>query len=319
MVSVLMITYKHENFIAQAIEGVLEQKANFPFELIICEDASPDGTSKIIQKYKDQYPDKIIYVRNEVNIGMMQNFINGLKLSKSPYVAICDGDDYWCDESKLQKQVDFLIANAGFALCFHSVYELNEKGELSRNGKNTEIDEYTYSIDDLASGNIIHTPSVVFRNGLIKNFPAWYKDSPVGDYVLHMFNAKHGLIKYLPLSMAVYRVHNDGVWSGLMRTSVLDRWISMLNNLIKEHFDPSVKEKLFLQKRKYIVEYLRLLMQENDWQLFLDKLAIFSTADDYISQLWLIEYYPKYIQGIKKSRTYKLASSLQKIYKKFHK
>ncbi len=319
MISVLMITYKQENFIAQAIEGVLRQKTNFPFHLFIGDDASPDETAQIVNHYRNLYPDQITYIRNKVNLGMMPNFIQLYAFAKTKYIALCEGDDYWVDENKLQKQIDFLEMNSGFSICFHAVNELDEKNKLTRSRKNIETQEHTYSIEDLATDNMIHTPSVVFRNGLFTDFPEWYKFSPVGDYVLHMLNARSGLIKYFPERMAIYRVHNGGVWSGLSVAMVLERWLVVLNNLSKEGFGPLVNEKLFSQKRKYMVEHLRLLMKETNWQAFLQKLELYSKDDEYISQKWLIQYYPNYIKSLKGSKTYRVALFFQKVMSKFKK
>ena len=107
-VSVLMITYNHENFIREAIEGVLMQKTDFPIELIIGEDCSTDGTRKIVMEYASKYPDIIRPLLPDSNLGMMKNFIETMQAATGKYIALCEGDDYWTDPYKLQKQVDIL-------------------------------------------------------------------------------------------------------------------------------------------------------------------------------------------------------------------
>ena len=208
-----MITYNHEKYIRKAIEGVLMQNTNFPVELIIANDASNDRTDIVIRQYIKNHPkeDIVKYFSHESNLGMMSNFIFAFEQCKGHYVAMCEGDDYWTDPYKLQKQVDFLEANTDYTLCFHQV-EILEDRLFRISDLNESDNEETFCISDLAKRNFIHTPSVVFKNGLI-NFPSWFLKSPVGDYPIHMFNAAHGKIRYFPQLMAVYRVHTGGVWS----------------------------------------------------------------------------------------------------------
>src|SRR5690606_26899473 len=105
-VSVVMITYAHQDFIGDAIEGVLNQKGDFNLELIICDDASPDNTRDIVENYKIRYPQKKIkYIRQENNIGMSRNFLYSLREAQGHYIALCEGDDYWTDNFKLSKQI----------------------------------------------------------------------------------------------------------------------------------------------------------------------------------------------------------------------
>ena len=103
-----MITYNHEKFIAEAIEGVVMQKTNFQFELVIGEDCSTDNTRAICIEYQKKYPDIIRLRLPETNQGMMLNWINNINSGRGKYIALCDGDDYWTDPYKLQKQVDFM-------------------------------------------------------------------------------------------------------------------------------------------------------------------------------------------------------------------
>ena len=215
-VSVCMITYGHEKFIEQAINGVLMQVTDFEIELIIANDCSPDNTDIVIQNVLKNNPKAslIKYIKHEINIGMMPNFIFALNECKGKYIAICDGDDYWTDPYKLQKQVDFLEANEDYVLCFHKIKVHKVNGSivdaLSNNIK--AIHQYE-TIEDLAlKGNYIHTPSVVFRN-IIKEFPKEFSLSPIGDYFLYMLLAQYGKLKYLDETMCVYR-EGVGVWSG---------------------------------------------------------------------------------------------------------
>src|SRR5690606_34101688 len=123
LISVCMITYNHEAYIKQAIEGILMQQTNFDVELIIADDCSTDRTETIIRELIENHSEnfKIKYYRHDINIGMMPNFIFSLKKCTGKYIALCEGDDYWTDPLKLQKQVDFLEGNPEYGICFHNV------------------------------------------------------------------------------------------------------------------------------------------------------------------------------------------------------
>jgi glycosyltransferase involved in cell wall biosynthesis len=123
-VSVCMIAYNHQTYIAQALDSILAQKTNFPFEIVIGDDNSTDDTGKICQEYAIRYPGKIRYHLREKNLGMMPNFITTLYECQGTYIALCEGDDYWIDETKLQTQADFLDAHPDHSLCCHNHFLL---------------------------------------------------------------------------------------------------------------------------------------------------------------------------------------------------
>ena len=132
MLSVLMVTYNHDKYISKAIETVLDQKTKFNFELVIGEDCSTDNTRNIIEEYRKKQPNKIRLFSGDKNVGSTQNEITIVKASKGKYLAFCEGDDYWTDPFKLQKQVDFLEANPDYGLVHSDVNHFNQKtGELT--------------------------------------------------------------------------------------------------------------------------------------------------------------------------------------------
>lgn len=254
-VSVLMITYNHSKYIKQAIESILEQKTNFDFELLIANDCAPDNTDEIVNEIIKTNPSgtKIKYYSHKKNIGIMPNFIFLIEKASGKYCALCEGDDYWTDSLKLQKQVDFLNSNIEYSICFHNVEILN-KGELKQYNSKKRIPE-TSTILDLANGNYIHTPSVLYRNHLIPKLPDYFNNAPVGDYFLHMLNAKYGKIKYFDENMAVYRVHDTSYWSSKKQIDRELIWIDFIKN-IKENFDSEVQS--ILEKQIIKLEYKRL-------------------------------------------------------------
>ena len=170
LLSVCLITYNHEKYIRNAIEGVLMQKVDFEWELIIADDCSTDGTQAILNEYKNKYPDFIKLILQEKNVGPAKNHIELITTPKSKYIALCDGDDYWTDPLKLQKQVDFLETNKDYVLCFHEVKILKPDGSVV-NDFITKVPENYETIETLARlGNYIHTPTVVYRN-ILSKFP----------------------------------------------------------------------------------------------------------------------------------------------------
>ncbi|MFI8380427.1 glycosyltransferase [Leeuwenhoekiella sp. NPDC079379] len=215
-VSVVMITYKHGDFIEQAINSILMQQCSYPIELIIADDNppnSPDKTTDIIKNITSNHKNGnwINYTKHAQNKGMMGNFLWALNSAKGKYIAICEGDDYWTDPLKIQRQVDFLERNNDYAICFHAVnieYENNIIPFLNDTNKNTKD---TTSLIDIIKSNYIHTMSVIFRN--YNDYPEWLINAYPGDWPLHIINATHGNIKFLPEQMATYRVHFGGVHS----------------------------------------------------------------------------------------------------------
>lgn len=216
LLSICSITYNHEKFIAQAIESWLMQKTDFDIEIVIGEDCSTDNTLKIIKEYQAKHPDLIRVITSDHNVGMQANFVRTLNACQGKYIALCEGDDYWTEPYKLQKQVDFLEKNETFSICFHPVKVINEKEEEVRiSNSKTETETEVY---DLIKENYLYTTSVVFRNNRIE-MPNWFLKAPIGDWPLHLLNAKFGKIKKLNQVMAVYRLHSGGVFS------TKDTWI----------------------------------------------------------------------------------------------
>ncbi len=207
LLSIWMVTYNQELYIEEAIESVMMQKTNFNYKLYIGEDLSNDKTREICIKLKEKYSSKIELFLNEINVGGTQNALRIYKHcfnSGTKYVALLEGDDYWTDPYKLQKQVDFLEANPDYVLSFHKIKILKPNGELVDDFI-TKVPENYETQETLARlGNYIHTPSVVFRN-VIKEFPPEFSLSPIGDYFLYMLLSEYGKLKYFDEEMAVYR------------------------------------------------------------------------------------------------------------------
>ena len=211
MVSVCTITYGQEDYIEETIKGVLMQQCNFDVEFIIADDNSPDGTEQIVHRFIETHPNGswIKYTKHSKNKGMNLNFVWALKQCSGKYIALCEGDDYWTDPLKLQKQVDFLEKNKEYEVCVHNSIELSES--LQEPSLKTQPDGDFESI--VLNGLSSDTFSVVFRNK-ITTFPKWFYESSSCDLPLYLLLlVDGGKIKYMDDVMGVYRIHSGGVWS----------------------------------------------------------------------------------------------------------
>jgi glycosyltransferase involved in cell wall biosynthesis len=211
-VSVFMPTYNQKTYITEAIEHVLRQKTTFPFELIIGEDYSTDGTREIVFQYQEKNPDIIRALTSDSNVGAWANNRRMLEACRGKYIAYCDGDDYWHDAGKLQKQVDFLDCHPDYGLVHTDFNKLKaDKSKLIPNfqkrGKKGIPEGSVY--EELLQGTFISTCSVCVRRELVER---WQKDAEFsnmrfvqGDYSKWLFIAWHSKIGYLPVSTATKR------------------------------------------------------------------------------------------------------------------
>ena len=212
LVSVICTAYNHEKFIKDAIEGVVNQKTSFNYELIIHDDASTDNTASIIKDYEDKFPHiiKAIYQKdNQYQQGRVigKEFI--YPLVKGKYIAFCEGDDYWIDENKLQKQIDFMESHEEYSMCMHNAVGLNyESGEKKL--LNTFPQTGTYSQEEqIRTGLGTNFPayaSYVLRTKFIWEIPDFFYESRIGDYTIRQYYANCGKVYYFEDAMSVYRV-----------------------------------------------------------------------------------------------------------------
>lgn len=213
--SICCITYNHEKFIKETLDGFLKQKTDFIFEVLIIDDGSTDKNSEIIKAYESAYPDIIKATYNPYNIGAEKSFVNILSQVRSKYVALCDGDDYWIDEHKLQKQVDFLENNKDYSICFHPVLVTGDENHGSDYIFPKDKDNSKFNLENLVEANFIQTNSVVYKWSFDKNIKQFFPDDILpGDWYLHLLHANTGKIGFLNEVMSIYRKHNAGIWHG---------------------------------------------------------------------------------------------------------
>jgi len=210
LVSVRVITYNHEKYIATCLEGVLMQKTNFPFEVIIGEDCSTDHTRQIVLAYQEKYP-QIIQVLPllDENLGMMPNSMRIQQACRGKYHTMLEGDDYWIDPLKLQKQVDLMEAHPDMTFSFHNTLILN----AATAGTHLFFTTPLHSTLTFAELCEIKTPtsSVMARADVIATLPAWRIHITFwGDLLFRLWCAHHGAVGYLDEIMSVYRVHTTG-------------------------------------------------------------------------------------------------------------
>jgi len=208
-VSACIITYNHEKYIKDCLDGALAQKVNFDYEIVVSEDCSTDNTRKILLDYQKKYPDKIKLFLNEKNLGLSGNWLKSWTRCNCDYMAICEGDDYWTNPNKLQKQIDFLEANPDFALSSHNANVMQD-GKFIRvycPPNHPEIMDLSYL---LTYGSGVATCSLVIRKKTIENLPDWLPQMHSHDLNVQILAARYGKMKYFSEIMGVYRKTKTG-------------------------------------------------------------------------------------------------------------
>jgi glycosyltransferase involved in cell wall biosynthesis len=210
-----MITYGHEAYIRQAIEGVLMQECDFPVELIVADDCSPDGTPQFMNEILISHPQafKIRYTRHLKNKGMVSNFLWALEQAEGKYIALCEGDDYWTDPYKLQKQVDFLETNEDYSVCAAKSYCLDKKGQINDQSERYKEIQFpkTITLDNLFTPYLFQTNTILFRNNIIPL--SKFDKRGFKDIVLFAALLKLGKGIILDCYLGCYRIHLGGIWS----------------------------------------------------------------------------------------------------------
>lgn len=218
MVTIRCLAYNQENYIRQCLNGFVMQKTNFRFEAIVHDDASTDGTADIIREYAGKYPDIIKPIIEKENLYSRHDGSLAKEMDKhmrGKYIALCEGDDFWTDSLKLQKQYDFMEAHPECSLCFHADNRLLPSGEQKIHRPKTIKEFYTTEDIILGGGGFMATNSMFYRQDLFPKGerPDFWKNSPVGDMPLMLYFATKGNIGFIDETMSSYRVNALGSWS----------------------------------------------------------------------------------------------------------
>jgi len=233
-VSVVLRTYDHARFIAQAIESVLIQRTPFPFELVIGEDYSGDGTREIVERYARERPEIIRAVLPERNLGHGEILRLAMGEARGDFIAYLDGDDYWTSPAKLARQVAFLKANPDCASCFHDVSLVYDEAGLPSGSVSPGFGEERFTLEQIVMECFVPAPAMMFRREIAEALPGWVFDSAWIDWLIHIRSAQLGSIGYIPQPLAAYRVHRGGMFSGLDRVSQLEGDLDFYSRLEPE-------------------------------------------------------------------------------------
>lgn len=283
LVSVFMISYNQEKFIIEALTSVLNQKTNFEYKVYLSDDCSTDNTVKTVNDFLSNHPkkDNVIFISQPSNLGWMPNFIYTLQMCKdsgSKYIAMCEGDDFWTNENKLQKQIDLLENNTDVVLACHKYRELYNDGhtvdcpyfrEDFFRGKNS----FKFSQEDFMKFMRIQTMTIVFRSSALnlelRHQYKFYCDTHIKHHILD-----HGLGLYTDDFDAVYRIHGNNVFMSLNYRKKIKFTCDVYRDLIQNGFDDyknllnhSMRERIALEieNKKYNIfdkYYLKLLLQQ---------------------------------------------------------
>ncbi len=213
-VDVLLTTYNQKKYIIDAVESILAQKADFSWQLVISDDGSSDGTREILEEYQEKFPKKINLLPREKNQGRFKNLEKLMKTAKADYLALCAGDDYWLDEKKLQKQIDFLEENPDYSICYTRYREEREKYGISvikPTWKEMFFESKT-NIENFLKRWRIASSSMVFRSSSFENFP-YEKYKFLEDTHLVYYSMLQGKGKILNFIGTVYRIHDTNVYA----------------------------------------------------------------------------------------------------------
>lgn len=233
LISIVVITYNHESFIEATLKGILSQVYNGDIEVIIADDNAPDNTEIVIKKYLENNTTaknfNIQYTKHLTNKGMMPNYLWALQQSKGKYIALCEGDDYWTDPIKLQKQVDFLETHEDYNMCvgrYQFYYENNQS--FKENHDFIDFDK-ELTLKDYIAFNFSHTSTFLFRNNL--EYPQWFTEIFSGDQLTMILATKDKKIKYFKDFFSVYRISSVGVTNHVGAKKSFDNTLHFLNKI----------------------------------------------------------------------------------------
>lgn len=312
LVSVNCMAYNHEKYIARALDSFLMQETDFAWEIVVHDDASTDGTAAIIQSYADRYPDIIrpLYqTENQQSRGIKVNTTFNVPRSRGKYIAWCDGDDYWIDSRKLQKQVDYMEAHPECSLCMTRVELFREDqqrpvGSIRPYNQSCEVPRE----EILSRKGISQISSLMFRKDCLQDPADFYMKGPMGDYFLIIFLALKGNAYYIDEPMSVYRFNVPDSWMQRLPWGSNDKKIWLNQGVLK-----SLHELNVYTDFRY-AEVIR------PWQAECEQAVIFARGDlkslknnKYIghspgkiitlaAKLYMYKYFPGFYERLRRAR-----------------
>jgi glycosyltransferase involved in cell wall biosynthesis len=289
-----MAVYNHAAFVREAVDSVLMQKTDFPLEIVLCDDDSTDGTREIVQEYAERH-DNIVLSLQKCNTYGAKNMLDGLSLCRGKYVAICEGDDYWTAEDKLQTQVDFMEAHPDFTVCSHKTRLQFMNAPLpyspqyiykDMSADDERIRQGIFYVDECVNNYYMHTSSLLLRWRFPHGLPPWFQKRMLFDHFLFLLHAAEGKIKYFDRDMSVWRRHENGYSvnqdrdKGLFFQKEGSDWLAcyaFMDKFFHKRFHLQIRERRLLPLRELVknclktgaVEQLRGLMGQY-WSMMIN-------------------------------------------------
>lgn len=274
ILTVCCLSYNHAKYIKKTLDGFITQQTKYRFEVLVHDDASTDGSQMIIQEYADKYPDIIKPIFQKENqyskkIDIYNTHIE--PLIKGKYVAVCEGDDYWCNPSKIEMQISYLENNPKCSLCVGNTRSITESGMDTKYVFNMSKKEKNYDANDVIAcggGGLFHTSTFVYRRNLRNEMPSSFKMTGIGDYPLAMYLATRGYVHYFPAIMSKYRVASIGSWSNRnsdvnKKKELYTTFISDLENLDSiTEFKYHDSFQISINRYKYLIMFLNCQSKE---------------------------------------------------------
>lgn len=265
-VTVYCLAYNHEKYIRYTLDGFVNQKTTFPFKVVVHDDASTDSTARIIREYTEKYPDIFFPIFQKENQyskkkRIAYEFIQPLVEGK--YMAICEGDDYWCDPYKLQAQYDYMLANPGCSLVVHNTERINENGErlgVLFNSAKYDYDISTDEIIEAGGGGRFHTSSFFIEKACFYSRPESFFIRGLGDYPLAIWASLCGNVHFLSGIMSLYRENSLGSWSDknkninadIMNKEQLILGLKKMDEYTKYKYHHSFKKQIIFKEYQII-------------------------------------------------------------------
>ncbi|WP_434172096.1 Undecaprenyl-phosphate 4-deoxy-4-formamido-L-arabinose transferase [Providencia manganoxydans] len=232
-VSICCITYNQEMYIKRALDSFLTQNTSFPFEIIIGDDASSDNTSKILDEYAKNYPKLITVISSPKNIGANANLLQVFNAAQGDYIALCEGDDFWCSEDKISIQYNTMLMDKNISFSFHSAY-INKTLSPIKYTKNKSY----FTVEDIIKNSqdqFCPTASYMFKRNVVKVLPPWFKNASIGDYYIEIYSLTLGVGLYIDKPMCVYQQMAVNSWSASISNN-LEKLIKSRSSIIEHDY-----------------------------------------------------------------------------------
>ena len=316
LLSVNMITYNHEKYIAQALDSVLMQKVDFKYEIVVGEDCSTDGTRMILLEYKEKYPHIFNLILHEKNVGAAKNIQAVDRACRGEYIAALEGDDYWTDPHKLQTQVDEMRKYPDCHMSFHPAFEIWEdksrKNEITgRQAKGNRV----FTTREIIKGGGVFCPtaSLVFKRDVLDNLPQWFYEAPAGDFFTQIFGSLHGGALYIDRPMSIYRRNTPGSWSmsKINAANSLEKFrkntLTSFDNL-DHYLNNEFHDIINIRRSKEYFKLAILYLQQNKFKECNDAITqSYRLANDKslkLSTCYYFRRFPRFLQGIWKLKSF---------------